>query len=231
MLQVTDLEVRYGRIRALRGVSLQVPDGGAVAVLGANGAGKTSLLRAISRMLKPAAGSVKWDGMELAGLSAHQVVRQGLVHVPEGRAMIAPLSVYENLLMGAYVCPKKEVHARVEQMMELFPALKRRLKIASGQLSGGEQQMLAIARGLMSQPRLIAIDEPSMGLALAVSDVVLNGLRDVNATGTAVLLVEQNAALALRIAKDVVLLSHGEVQRSGPAAELANDVMAAYADT
>lgn len=230
MLQVTDLEVRYGRIRAVRGVNLTVLDGGSVAILGANGAGKTSLLRAISGMMRPAAGSVVWDGVELAGRRAFRVVRSGVVHVPEGRQVIAPLTVHENLLMGAYSSPKKDVDDLVEQMLELFPSLRRRLKVQSGRLSGGEQQMLAIARGLMSRPRLIAIDEPSMGLAPAVADIVLDGLRRVNAQGTAVLLVEQNAALALRIARDVVLLSHGEVQRSGRAADLADDVMAAYAE-
>jgi len=230
MLSVSDLEVRYGKVRALRGVHLTVPDGGSVAILGPNGAGKTSLLRAISGTVRPAAGKVVWDGQDVAGRPAFRIVRAGLAHVPEGRAVIAPLSVHENLLMGAYAAKGCSADERMDQMLDLFPALRRRLKIASGRLSGGEQQMLAIARGLMSHPRLIAIDEPSMGLAPAVADVVLDGLRRVHELGTAVLLVEQNAALALRMAHDVVLLSHGEVQRSGPASELADDVMAHYAD-
>jgi branched-chain amino acid transport system ATP-binding protein len=225
---VSDLDLSYGRVRALRGVSLTVPDAGSVAILGANGAGKSSLLRAISGMARPARGTIVWDGQDIAGRPAHRIVRAGLAHVPEGRAMIARLSVHENLLMGAYIAPRGEAAGRVEEMIDLFPSLRRRLKVAAGRLSGGEQQMLAIARGLMSRPRLIAIDEPSMGLAPAVADTVLEGLRRVHERGTAVLLVEQNAALALRLADHLVLLSHGEVTNAGPAGELADEVMAAY---
>lgn len=228
MLTVSDLDLSYGRVRALRGVSLTVPDAGSVAILGANGAGKSSLLRAISGMARPARGTIVWDGQDIAGRPAHRIVRAGLAHVPEGRAMIARLSVHENLLMGAYIAPRGEAAGRVEEMIDLFPSLRRRLKVAAGRLSGGEQQMLAIARGLMSRPRLIAIDEPSMGLAPAVADTVLEGLRRVHERGTAVLLVEQNAALALRLADHLVLLSHGEVTNAGPAGELADEVMAAY---
>ena len=228
MLIVSDLDLSYGRVRALRGVSLTVPDGGSVAILGANGAGKSSLLRAISGLARPARGTITWEGQDITGRPAHRIVRAGLAHVPEGRAMIARLSVHENLLMGAYIAPRAEASERVEEMIELFPSLRRRLKVAAGRLSGGEQQMLAIARGLMSRPRLIAIDEPSMGLAPAVADTVLEGLRQVHERGTAVLLVEQNAALALRLADDLVLLSHGEVANSGPARQLADEVMAAY---
>ena len=228
MLTVTDLDLSYGRVRALRGVSLTVPDAGSVAILGANGAGKSSLLRAISGLARPAGGKIEWDGQDITGRPAHRIVRAGLAHVPEGRAMIARLSVHENLLMGAYVAARGEAPARVEEMLDLFPSLRRRLKVAAGRLSGGEQQMLAIARGLMSRPRLIAIDEPSMGLAPAVADTVLEGLRQVHERGTAVLLVEQNAALALRLADHLVLLSHGEVANSGPARELADEVMSAY---
>jgi branched-chain amino acid transport system ATP-binding protein len=228
VLIVSDLDLSYGRVRALRGVSLTVPDAGSVAILGANGAGKSSLLRAISGLVKPARGTIMWDGQDIAGRSAHRIVRAGLAHVPEGRAMIARLSVHENLLMGAYIAPRGEVAGRVEEMIDLFPSLRRRLKVAAGRLSGGEQQMLAIARGLMSRPRLIAIDEPSMGLAPAVADSVLEGLRRVHERGTAVLLVEQNAALALRLADHLVLLSHGEVANSGPARELKDEVMAVY---
>jgi branched-chain amino acid transport system ATP-binding protein len=228
VLIVSDLDLSYGRVRALRGVSVTVPDAGSVAILGANGAGKSSLLRAISGLVRPARGTIMWDGQDIAGRPAHRIVRAGLAHVPEGRAMIARLSVHENLLMGAYIAPRGEASGRVEEMIDLFPSLRRRLKVAAGRLSGGEQQMLAIARGLMSRPRLIAIDEPSMGLAPAVADSVLEGLRRVHQRGTAVLLVEQNAALALRLADHLVLLSHGEVANSGPAAELEDEVMAAY---
>jgi branched-chain amino acid transport system ATP-binding protein len=228
VLIVSDLDLSYGRVRALRGVSLTVPDAGSVAILGANGAGKSSLLRAISGLARPARGTIMWDGEDIAGRPAHRIVRAGLAHVPEGRAMIARLSVHENLLMGAYIAPRGEASGRVEEMIDLFPSLRRRLKVAAGRLSGGEQQMPAIARGLMSRPRLIAIDEPSMGLAPAVADSVLEGLRRVHQRGTAVLLVEQNAALALRLADHLVLLSHGEVANSGPAGELEDEVMAAY---
>ncbi|OZG26140.1 ABC transporter ATP-binding protein [Williamsia sp. 1138] len=230
MLRVTDLNVSYGKIRALRGVSMSIPDGGSVAVLGPNGAGKTSLLRAISGQIKPTGGSVTWGEDDITGRPAYKVVRSGLVHVPEGRDVIAPLSVYENLLMGAYSVGRQGVADRVEEMLELFPSLRRRLKIASGRLSGGEQQMLAIARGLMSNPRLIAIDEPSMGLAPTVANDVLNGLRKVHAAGTAVLLVEQNAALALRLVQDIVVLSRGEVAVAGPAKDLEAEVLASYAN-
>ncbi len=229
MLQVTDLQVSYGRVRAVRGVTLTVPDGGALAILGPNGAGKTSLLRAIGGSVKPAGGSVLLDGKDVTGKKAHVMLSTGLAHVPEGRAVIAPLSVKENLLMGAYKTPKKEISGLLDEMLTLFPSLERRLAVPSGRLSGGEQQMLAVARGLMSKPTLIAIDEPSMGLAPAVATTVLEGLRAVNQRGTAVLLVEQNAALAMQLATDLVLLSHGEVQRAGSAADLASEVMAAYA--
>ncbi|MEU1597051.1 ABC transporter ATP-binding protein [Streptomyces sp. NPDC005708] len=229
MLSVSDLDVSYGRVRALRGVSLTVPDGGSVAVLGPNGAGKSSLMRAIFGQVRPTGGTVEWDGEVISGRPAYKCVRSGLAHVPEGREVIARLSVHENLLMGAYVADRSTVAEQLEQMLELFPSLRRRLKVASGRLSGGEQQMLAIARGLMSRPRLIAIDEPSMGLAPAVANMVLEGLRKVHASGTAVLLVEQNAALALRLAEDIVVFSHGEVVTSGSAKELGPEVLDHYA--
>jgi branched-chain amino acid transport system ATP-binding protein len=230
MLTVTDVDVSYGRVRALRGVSMSVPDGGTVAVLGPNGAGKSSLMRAIFGQVRPTGGQVVWEGDVISGRPAYACVKSGLAHVPEGREVIARLSVHENLLMGAYAADRRTIADQLEQMLELFPSLRRRLKVASGRLSGGEQQMLAIARGLMSRPRLIAIDEPSMGLAPAVANVVLEGLRKVHASGTAVLLVEQNAALALRLAEHIVVLSHGEVVASGPAAELGPDVLDAYAN-
>jgi branched-chain amino acid transport system ATP-binding protein len=227
VLGVENLEVSYGRIRALRGVSLSVPEGGSVAVLGPNGAGKTSLLKALSGAVTPAAGRVLWRGRDLRGTRPHRVVRLGLAHVPEGRGILSPLTVEENLLMGAYG-NRGDTSGLLREMLDLFPSLERRLKTAAGSLSGGEQQMLSVARGLMSRPSLLMIDEPSMGLAPAVADDVLRGLRAVNAQGTAVLLVEQNAALALRLVTDVVVLSHGEVQAAGPAAELEHDLLAAY---
>jgi branched-chain amino acid transport system ATP-binding protein len=230
MLNVRDLEVRYGRIRALRGVSLTVPDGAVLAVLGPNGAGKSSLLKAISGVVRPYSGHVEWDGTEIGRMSPHRIVRRGIAHVPEGRAVIAPLTVSENLQMGGYATPRGEVKALHDQMLELFPSLKRRLTTPAGSLSGGEQQMLAIARGLMSKPRLIAIDEPSMGLAPAVANDVLGALTAIAGSGTSVLLVEQNAALALRLAEDVIILGHGEVVASGRTAELEKDILAAYVE-
>lgn len=230
ILQVEKLEVRYGKIRAVRGVTLAVNDGATLAVLGANGAGKSSLLAAVSGTIRPFAGKVIFAGVDITGLPAHRVLAAGLAHVPEGRATIAPLTVRDNLLMGAFIAPQREIPDRLERMLTLFPALERRLGALAGSLSGGEQQMLAIARGLMSNPKLLAIDEPSMGLAPTVADDVLRALAEVNRGGTAVLLIEQNAAIALRLAEEVVILGHGEVQAQGTASELSGGLLAAYMD-
>jgi len=228
MLTLDQLEVRYGKIRAVRGVSFAVPDGKTVAVLGANGAGKSSMLKAVTGVVRPYSGTVTWDGTDISRLPAHKILRLGIAHIPEGRAMLAPLTVEDNLLMGAYTTPRAEVGPLQNRMLELFPALRRRLRTTAGNLSGGEQQMLAIARGLMSRPRLIAIDEPSMGLAPAVANDVLAALTEVIGTGVSVLLVEQNAALAVRLADIVVVMAHGEVQAQGSAQDLGQDVLAAY---
>lgn len=228
MLVLEDVEVRYGKIRALRGVSLTVPDGATVAVLGPNGAGKSSMLKAVTGVVRPFAGRITWDGTDISRVSPHKVLRLGIAHVPEGRGMVAPLTVAENLQMGAYTIRRSQVADLQDRMLELFPPLKRRLRTHAGSLSGGEQQMLAIARGLMSKPKLIAIDEPSMGLAPAVANDVLTALVEVVQAGTSVLLVEQNAALALRLADTVVVISHGEVQAAGKASDLSQDFLAAY---
>jgi branched-chain amino acid transport system ATP-binding protein len=228
MLELQDVEVRYGRIRAVRGASLTVPDGSVFALLGANGAGKSSLLKALSGLVRPYAGAIRWDGRDISRLSPHRILRLGVCHVPEGRAMIATLTVRENLQMGAYVTRRAKVEELIEEMVTLFPSLERRLGTRAGSLSGGEQQMLAIARGLMSRPKLIAIDEPSMGLAPAVATDVLTGLKAVVQAGTSVLLVEQNAALALRIADTVAVIGHGEVRRIGPVDELRDDILSTY---
>jgi branched-chain amino acid transport system ATP-binding protein len=228
VLELESVEVRYGRIRAVRGVSMTVPDGKVVALLGANGAGKSSLLKAISGVVRPTAGSVRWDGSDISRVTPHRILRLGVAHVPEGRAMIAPLTVRENLQMGGYTTPRAEVPELIEEMVALFPALRPRLGTAAGSLSGGEQQMLAIARGLMSKPRLIAIDEPSMGLSPSVATAVLEGLQGVVERGTSVLLVEQNAALALRLADTVVVIGHGEVRAAGAPGELGQDILATY---
>nr|WP_328701024.1 ABC transporter ATP-binding protein [Corallococcus silvisoli] len=217
MLRVEGLQVRYGAIQALRGVSLQVGRGEMVALIGANGAGKTSTLRAVSGMLKPSAGRITLAGQDITGLKAHQLVPRGMAHAPEGRGIFPNLTVQENLELGAYL--RKDT-AQVQQDMEkgfgLFPVLKERQRQLAGTLSGGEQQMLAIARALLSKPQLLLLDEPSLGLAPQVTETIFRTLRDVNATGVSVLLVEQNAHLALNAAHYGYVLETGEVVMAGP---------------
>lgn len=217
LLQVEGLQVRYGAIQALRGVSLQVGRGEMVALIGANGAGKTSTLRAVSGMLKPSAGRITLAGQDITGLKAHQLVPRGMAHAPEGRGIFPNLTVRENLELGAYL--RKDT-AQVQQDMEkgfsLFPVLKERQRQLAGTLSGGEQQMLAIARALLSKPQLLLLDEPSLGLAPQVTETIFRTLRDVNATGVSVLLVEQNAHLALNAAHYGYVLETGEVVMAGP---------------
>ncbi|RKG84754.1 ABC transporter ATP-binding protein [Corallococcus terminator] len=216
LLTVEGLQVRYGAIQALRGVSLQVGKGEMVALIGANGAGKTSTLRAVSGMLKPSAGRITLEGQDITGLKAHQLVPRGMAHAPEGRGIFPNLTVQENLELGAYL--RKDT-AQVEQDMEkgftLFPVLKERRRQLAGTLSGGEQQMLAIARALLSKPQLLLLDEPSLGLAPQVTETIFRTLREVNATGVSVLLVEQNAHLALNAAHYGYVLETGEVVMAG----------------
>ncbi|RYZ42197.1 MAG: ABC transporter ATP-binding protein [Myxococcaceae bacterium] len=203
-------------IQALRGVSLQVGKGEMVALIGANGAGKTSTLRAVSGMLKPSAGRITLEGKDITGLKAHQLVPRGMAHAPEGRGIFPNLTVQENLELGAYL--RKDT-AQIEQDMEkgftLFPVLKERRRQLAGTLSGGEQQMLAIARALLSKPQLLLLDEPSLGLAPQVTETIFRTLREVNATGVSVLLVEQNAHLALNAAHYGYVLETGEVVMAG----------------
>jgi branched-chain amino acid transport system ATP-binding protein len=227
LLAVENLFIKYGGVTALRGVSLHVNQGEAVSVLGPNGAGKTSLLRGLSGFVRPSAGSASFAGKPLSK-SAYRVTRSGFVHVPEGRGIVGPLTVEENLQMGGYLLPSRDVRPRMEEMLRLFPALDRHLKDKAGLLSGGEQQMLAIARGLMSRPKLLAIDEPSMGLAPVVVADVLEALRAVVASGTSILLVEQNAALALDVADRAYVLVHGEVAAEGRSEEIGEDLLARY---
>jgi branched-chain amino acid transport system ATP-binding protein len=228
VLAVDDLVVRYGGVVALRGVSLVVGEGEAVAVLGPNGAGKSTLLRTISGLVRPASGAVRFAGEPINRRRAYRVARSGLVHVPEGRGMIAPLTVDENLQLGGQRQGRREIADGIERVLALFPALQARLNTRAGLLSGGEQQMLAIARGLMAKPRLLAIDEPSMGLAPILVDSVLDSLRRVVAAGTALLLAEQNAQLALEVADRTYVLVHGEVAWKGPSAEMGVDVIETY---
>ncbi len=228
MLEVESLVTRYGAVEALHGVSLKVGSGEAVAIVGPNGAGKTTLLRTISGLVRAASGSVRIDGRTIGRMTAHRVARLGVSHVPEGRAILSPLTVKDNLLMGGYRLPGSEIQARMEEMIELFPVLGRRLDSFGGVLSGGEQQMLAIARGLMARPRLLMIDEPSMGLAPRIVGDVLDALQRVVATGTAVLVAEQNAGLALEVADRAYVMVVGDVVASGRSEELEGNLLETY---
>ena len=221
LLEVKDLEVNYGAIKALKGISLSVGKGEAVALIGANGAGKTSTLRAISGMLKPAAGVITLRGEKISGLKSNQLVPRGLAHAPEGRGIFPNLTVQENLDLGAYLRrDTADIAADARKVFGFFPRLEERRAQLAGTLSGGEQQMLAVGRALMSRPQLLLLDEPSLGLAPQVTQIIFRILRDVNAAGTSVLLVEQNAHLALGLAKWAYVLETGEVAMEGTGAEL-----------
>ncbi|NOK13175.1 ABC transporter ATP-binding protein [Corallococcus exercitus] len=217
LLTVDGIQVRYGAIQALRGVSLTVGKGEMVALIGANGAGKTSTLRAVSGMLKPSAGRITLAGQDITGLKAHQLVPRGMAHAPEGRGIFPNLTVFENLELGAYLRKDTaQVRLDMDKGFSLFPVLRERQKQLAGTLSGGEQQMLAIARALLSKPQLLLLDEPSLGLAPQVTETIFRTLREVNATGVSVLLVEQNAHLALNAAHYGYVLETGEVVMAGP---------------
>ena len=217
MLTVEDVKVHYGAIQALRGVTLSVGQGEVVALIGANGAGKTSTLRAVSGMLKPSGGKITLAGQNITGMKAHQLVPRGMAHAPEGRGVFPNLTVLENLELGAYLRRDADgIAADMEKSYTLFPRLKDRRNQAAGTLSGGEQQMLAIARALLSRPKLLLLDEPSLGLAPQVTESTFRNLRDVNAAGVSILLVEQNAHLALNFAHYGYVLETGEVVMAGP---------------
>ena len=216
LLAVEGVKVSYGAIQALRGVTLTVGKGEVVALIGANGAGKTSTLRAVSGMLKPTAGRITLAGKDITGLKAHQLVPRGMAHAPEGRGIFPNLTVLENLELGAYLRRDTDgIAADLEKSYTLFPRLKDRRKQLAGTLSGGEQQMLAIARALLSRPTLLLLDEPSLGLAPQVTETIFRNLRDVNAAGVSILLVEQNAHLALNFAHYGYVLETGEVVMAG----------------
>ncbi len=231
LLALHDLHVSYGAIRAVRGISLSVEAGRIVTLIGANGAGKSTTLRAISGLLRPASGRIEFDGAVLQGLPPHEIVRRGLVHVPEGRGIFANLTVAENLDLGGY---RRHDHAQLqadrERALELFPRLRERLKQNAGTLSGGEQQMLAIARALLAGPRLLLLDEPSLGLAPQIMQTIFHVIREINAQGTTILLVEQNARMALQVAHDAYVLETGRIVMHGPAKQLAesDEVRKAY---
>ena len=221
VLSVKDLQVHYGAIHALRGISLEVPDGKVVALIGANGAGKTTTLRAITRMLRVSAGSVRFRGEELTRLQPHEIVARGLAHAPEGRGIFLNLTLRENLELGAFLRTDGDgIKADLEKCFTLFPILKERIDQVSGTLSGGEQQMLAVARALMSRPRLLLLDEPSLGLAPQVVERIFQVLREVSSSGVSLLLVEQNAHKALQIAHQAYVLETGEVVMKGTGQEL-----------
>ena len=221
MLEILDLKVSYGAVKALDGVSLSVPKGAIVALLGANGSGKTTAIRAITGLAAPQAGRILFDGRPLTGLPPHEVVRRGVAVVPEGRRIFINLSVHENLLLGGYVRRDKESQARdLNEIYDTFPRLAERRGQMAGTLSGGEQQMLALGRALMSRPRLLLLDEPSLGLAPLLVREVFKIVSRLNRRGVTILLVEQNAAAALRIAGYGYVLETGRVVLAGSGAEL-----------
>lgn len=224
MLEVKDLEVAYGSIRALKGISFDVKKGEIISLIGANGAGKTTTLHSISNLIKKQSGSVTFKGEDITNLGADKIVKSGLVHVPEGRRVFANLTVKENLEMGAYLrSDKAGIKADLDHVYELFPRLKERIKQAAGTLSGGEQQMLAMGRGLMSKPELLLLDEPSMGLAPILVDEIFDIVQKINKDGTTILLVEQNAFKAMSIANRVYILETGEVSASGDSETMIHD--------
>lgn len=221
MLKVKDLNVHYGKIHAIKGVSFEVNEGEIVTLIGANGAGKTTILQTISGLLKPSEGMITFEGENLNKIPAHQVPVLGIAHVPEGRRIFADMTVYENLQMGAYIRKDKvQIQEDMERIFLNFPRLKERIKQIAGTLSGGEQQMLAMGRALMTRPRLILLDEPSMGLAPLLVDEIFNMIQTVNDAGTTVLLVEQNANKALHIANRAYVLETGYIKLSGNARDL-----------
>ncbi len=224
LLEVTDLNVHYGGIHALKGVSFAVEAGTIVTLIGANGAGKTTTLRGISGLLRLTSGSVKFDGRELRGLPAHKIAALGIAHAPEGRGIFANMTVDENLELGAFMRHDKAAIARDrERVFALFPRVKERLSQNAGTLSGGEQQMLAIARALLASPKLLLLDEPSLGLAPQITSKIFEIIRQIAAEGTTILLVEQNAYQALHVAQTAYVLEVGTLAMSGPAAQLLGD--------
>ncbi|MBE3587558.1 MAG: ABC transporter ATP-binding protein [Thermoanaerobacteraceae bacterium] len=221
MLEVKDLCVAYGVIEALKGISFTVEEGEVVSLIGANGAGKSTTLRTISGLLRPKRGQIKYRGKEISKLPPHKVVELGLTQVPEGRRVFSRMTVMENLEMGAYTCRSRgEVKAGLERVFARFPRLAERKNQLAGTLSGGEQQMLAMGRALMSRPELLLLDEPSMGLAPLLVREVFAIIKEINQTGTTILLVEQNAHMALSISHRAYVLQTGEITISGPAGEL-----------
>jgi branched-chain amino acid transport system ATP-binding protein len=223
LLEVRGLEVTYGSVKAVDGVSLAVPAGGAVALLGANGAGKSSILRTIAALQRPAAGEITFSGTRINRVGTADLVHRGLAIVPDSKDLFPRFTVAENLRMGAYSRRGRDFDRKRNEIVELFPALERRMKSSAWQLSGGEQQMLALARALLSQPRLLILDEPSLGLAPMMVQSIFEALARIVAEGTAILLAEQSTAAALRLAGYGYVLRTGRVELEGPATDLARD--------
>jgi branched-chain amino acid transport system ATP-binding protein len=226
MLNVDAIHVYYGAIHALKGVSFNIAQGELVTLLGGNGAGKTTTLKTLSGLLRPRAGAVKLEGETLSSIETHEIVRRSVAHVPEGRKVFPRFTVLENLQIGAYTRAKNSLGAELDFVFRMFPRLKERQKQYAGTLSGGEQQMLAIGRALMTKPKLLLLDEPSMGLAPKVVEHIFENIRTINQSGVTVLLVEQNAAMALAISHRGYVLETGSVILEGRASELAgNDLV------
>ncbi|MCM3584505.1 ABC transporter ATP-binding protein [Mesobacillus maritimus] len=230
MLKVNGINAFYGKIQVLKDISLEVEEGSIVTILGANGAGKTTTMKTISGLLKPQQGNIKFLGEDVTGLRPDQKVKKGIALVPEGRQILAGMTVLENLEMGAYHRKDNEIDQDLERMFERFPILKEREKQLGGTLSGGQQQMLAIARAIMSRPKLLLLDEPSMGLAPLVVADIFKIIKEINQTGTTVLLVEQNARQALKVSDYGYVLETGKIVADGKADQLLNDprIMEAY---
>ena len=224
MLEVKDLEVYYGVIQAIKGISFHVEEGEVIALIGANGAGKTTTLQTITGMLNAQAGSIQFEGTELTKIPGHKIVSMGMAHVPEGRRVFAQLSVLENLKLGAYTRKDKtEIEESLKRVYKSFPRLEERKNQLAGTLSGGEQQMLAMGRALMRKPRIVLMDEPSMGLSPIFVEEIFNIIKEISAEGTTVLLVEQNAKKALSIADRAYVLETGKIVLEGDAKDLLND--------
>ena len=230
LLQVENLNVYYGSIHAIKGISFHVNEGEIVTLIGANGAGKSTTLNTIAGLLKPKSGTVTFDGKMISGFPANRIVPLGMALCPEGRRIFQQMTVRENLEMGAYSRPRGEIEDSIEEMFQRFPRLKERRRQIAGTLSGGEQQMLAMSRALMSKPKVLMLDEPSMGLAPILVDQIFQIIQELHASGTTILRVEQNARKALQIANRAYVLETGAITLSGTGAELANspDVKKAY---
>ena len=223
MLKVEDLHVYYGSIHAIKGVSFEVNEGEIVTLIGANGAGKSTTLNTVAGLMKPRSGSITFEGQQVAGMPASKIVPQGMALCPEGRRVFQQMTVRENLEMGGYTRPAGEISASLDDVFERFPRLKERHRQVAGTLSGGEQQMLAMGRALMSKPRLLMLDEPSMGLAPLLVEQIFDIIGELNRAGTTILLVEQNAQMALSIANRAYVLETGSIVKEGDAHLLMND--------